>query len=206
MESCDSPVELNVEKARSQGPGCGPSPQCPRAGTGSSVTQGQEVRKDCERFSFNPGGLSGRGGQGSSILSCFQSSRRRQQPGPGLPGIGRSCWHSEPNPSPRRQVTAVVLSPHLSAQVKPSRWEASMEQSGTAPNRRGVCLPGNVSISYQPMLFHWGTWHRLRAPRVQVFTLLPRWVNWGQGYVTSTGQQAQPHVPSTDPLLPPRDP
>lgn len=41
MESCDSPVELNVEKARCQGPGCGPSPQCPRAGTGSSVTQGQ---------------------------------------------------------------------------------------------------------------------------------------------------------------------
>ena len=51
----------------------------------------RRVQKDCERFSPNPGGLSGRGGQGSSILSCFQSSRTRQQSGPGLPGVGRSC-------------------------------------------------------------------------------------------------------------------
>lgn len=40
--------------------------------------------------------------------------------------------------------------------VQPSRREAGTQLSGAALNRSAVCLPGNVSVRYQPPRLHLG--------------------------------------------------
>lgn len=150
-----------------------------------SITQGWREQKDCEPFSVNPGGLPGRGG--SAVQLDLTQARQGT-----LWGGGRRGGSTVP--------TSVCSGEAFGAG---GGGEAGMELWGAALNRRGVCLPGNVSVSSQPPRLHVGPAPPESSRRVQVSALPPGRPAEARVRRHASGP-AQPDAFPTDPPPAPR--